>query len=58
MGDAFCVSAGVGDLVTGFYRPKVSENFNGLLMSKRSLVSTVNSQGTKYLDKEKIRPLL
>ena len=58
MGDAFSVSAGGGDLVTGFNRPKVSENFNGLLMSKRSLVSNLKSQGTKYLNKEKIRPLL
>ena len=58
MGDAFSVSAGVGDLLTDFNRPKVSEKFNGFLMSKRSLVSNLKSQGTKYLDKEKIRPLL
>ena len=58
MGDAFSVSAGEGGLFTGFNRPKVSENFNGFLMSKRSLVSNLKSQGTKYLDKEKIRLLL
>ena len=58
MGDAFSVSAGVGDLLTGFNRSKVSDNFNGFNGSNRSLVSNLKSQGTKYLDKEKIRPLL
>ena len=58
MGDAFSVSAGGGHLFTGFNRPKVSEKFNGFLMSNRSLVSNLKSPGTKYLDKEKIRLLL